>query len=145
MDERAVASLDGSEIRVDVSVPRAFAIDPSATRLRVALSSAGSEVEADLDLELASTQRGSRGGGWFSAPDPVRSYRFKLGDAALAGFARMQQMLASEPVESLQFKVDWRFSTVPPRAEAVSMWVDLQLDADEKPFTLVDGARIVLE
>lgn len=136
--------IDPAQVRVKVSVPRGFAIDIPATRLKLVVTASGQERIANMRLNALERHRGVRSRGWLHHDVPVCTVMLELTADSRRQLRAMQRFIDESGPLHYQFSLIWPLAEVPPDAGKVTIWADLQLRADRRYLPLVDAAHLAL-
>jgi hypothetical protein len=144
-DETQFTQLDPTALRVRVSMPAEFVLDPDATRLVTTVTFGETKRHDDFRLERVSLRPSSRKGGLFSADVPVASYELRLVPASVAAFRAMQVLAKPGNVKGLDMNVQVSLKDAPQGAQELRVWVDILRDPAEGWVTLIDGGTIEID
>jgi len=144
-DETQFAQLDPSALRVRVSMPTGFVLDPYATRLVTTVTFGETKRRDEFRLERVSLLPSSRKGGFFSGDVPVASYELRLAPESVAAFRGMQALARPGNVKDLDMNVQVSLKDAPRGARELRAWVDMLRDPVEGWITLIDGGAIEID
>jgi hypothetical protein len=144
-DETQFAQLDPSVLRVRVSMPADFVLDPEKTRLVTTVTFGETKRRDDFRLERVSLGASSRKGGLFSGDVPVASYELRLAPASVVAFRGMQALARPGNVKDLDMNVRVSLKDAPQGARDLRVWVDILRDPAEGWVTLIDGGTIEID
>jgi hypothetical protein len=136
--------LDARALRVKVSLPEGFVLDPGTTRLTALVSAPAGPRILDLVLRPLTTTSGTRVSGMWSREIAVTSFEMDLTDESAAGLRALQGLIANKKVTSVHLDVHVTLKTVPAGATSAKVWVELMLSPIEGYFPLIDGGTIPL-
>ena len=143
MDQRTLAELDPSQVRVRLAVPVGFDWNVPQTRLVLEFSdSSGKRELHEFHLVLLQRTAGTRPGGHFRRDIPVTITELALDPLSIQQLRTVQQSVRNRKLKDFRFSVSWQFAAIPEGIRSIRFWVDLRLRATEDYMRLVDGAEI---
>jgi len=145
LNENNFGFVNAAALRVRVSLPEGFVLDPAQTRLGASISSSSGSRHAELALEALSTKRATRGGAMWSAELAVTTYEMDLTEASARALRELQGLIASGKVKDVQLEVKVRLKQAPAGATSAKVWVDLMLSPLEGYFPLIDGGTVSVD
>lgn len=145
-------ALKPNDVRVKVTVPQGFVIDPSKIHIKVRLKEEAKEV-ADIDealeLRLLQSSPSMKDAGLFQGEMAVTEFELVLSDKGQQLMRSIQKTPRTEAKRTLSISVSKdflnHFLKRPPAAQSITFWIEMQLSKLDGYFVLVDGAKFDLK
>lgn len=131
------------EVRMKVTVPKGFVVDPAKTNLVIVLKEEdkAEAINEKLDLRLLQSSPATKSAGMFRGDAAATEFEFTLSDKGQQQLRDIQSSLKREVRRTLSLSAGVDFTSKPPEAKSVTFWIDLQLSKLDGYFVLLDGAR----
>jgi hypothetical protein len=145
LDAATLATLDGADLRVRVSLPEGYVLDAAGSRLALRLSGGGVTRESAFAMQQESTASRHVSRGLLGGTAAVTAYELRLTPASRRELAMVQQSIRDRPVSDVDVDVRVALSTAPKDATATTVWVDIALSPQEGYFPLVEAGTLPLD
>lgn len=145
MSPRSLAQVDPEEIRVRLSVPQGFEVDPARTRLEFSIRNPSVDHSSQLGVRVLAATEGERPGGFLEPDLAVTTYLLALTPEGRDEFRALQRVLLQAEHGTFQAGFHAKFAKRPPGAREVTFWVDLKLSDTEPFMPLLEAARVEFE
>lgn len=135
------------EVRMKVTVPKGFVVDPAKTNLVIVLKEEdkAEAINEKLDLRLLQSSPATKSAGMFRGDAAATEYELTLSEKGQGQLRTIQNSLKREVRRTLSLSAGVDFASKPTDAKSVIFWIDLQLSKLDGYFVLVDGARVELK
>lgn len=147
LDEKAIDSLDPTEIRAVIEAPDLATVDPAKIRIGIEVKRKGATAPSDNDGEWPVDLVAS--GHYVPLPVPPpkagrSQHLFKLSPAAEAGLGRVLAARRQNPevFDQVDLTIKLSGTQLPPGAESMKVSAWLQLRKIDGPLLLIDRVTI---
>lgn len=143
-DQDDFTQISPQHLRAKLRINKQITINDESLTLFFSFKSDSEELEEELALKLLSTSS-NKVARWFSEDEQEYSYEFRLNEASMRAFKRIQQSSIAKRINNkeereVNFSATWKLGDNKP--EIYKFSIDLQFDPKDGYFTLLEGVEL---